>query len=274
MGASTDRVTLASIEDVTAEEWEALASRRIFFGHQSVGRDMIAGVRELLAEHPEIRVRLVESDEPAAVEGAALIEGRIGENRKPETKARAFARVVGAGLGANAIAMYKYCYVDINSETDVDALFDAYVTQAREIERSHPEITQVHITLPLRTVPGGAMERLKAVLGGSQEVALNVKRNRFNERLRQEFGGTAPIFDLALLESRHADGSRAFTRRGSQEVYMLAPEWTYDNGHLNEAGRRYVAEQFLVMLARLSAVRQPMDEPEAAGATGAPGRSN
>lgn len=44
-------ITMA-FADVTEAEWEGLASRRIFFGHQSVGRNILAGVRTFLATIP------------------------------------------------------------------------------------------------------------------------------------------------------------------------------------------------------------------------------
>ena len=272
VGAVSEPVTLASLNDVSAQEWQALASRRIFFGHQSVGRNMMTGIRELLEEHPEIGLRLVQADDPTTVEGPAFIDASIGENRKPATKARAFVEVVENGLGPDAIAMYKYCYVDVNADTDIDALFESYVAQTREIQRNHPEITLVHITLPLKTAPGGAKEYVKTLLGRPTEASLNMKRNRFNQRLREEFGGKAPIFDLARLESTRPDGTRSFTRHGGQQVFMLAPEWTYDNGHLNEAGRRYVAEQFLVMLAKIPSGQSsaPASGPASANPAQAP----
>lgn len=248
-----DRVALGSIGDVKAEEWEALATKRIFFGHQSVGRNMMKGVREVLAQRPEIRLNLVHTNDPATVSGPALIDANIGQNHDPASKSEAFARVIEAGLGPNAIAMYKYCYIDVGEDTDVDRFFDDYVARMRELERLHPGLTLVHITLPLKTAPGGPKEFVKHLIGRASETSVNVKRNRFNDRLRAEYGGRAPIFDLALLQATRPDGSRSFTRKGSEKVDMLAAEWTYDNGHLNEAGRRYVAEQFLIMLARLSA---------------------
>ena len=57
------------------------------------------------------------------------------------------------------------------------------------------------------------------------------------------------IFDLARYESSKADGSAEAVRYRGNSVPVLAKEWTYDGGHLNEVGRRRVAEAFLAQLA-------------------------
>ena len=272
MGASTDTMAMASLDEVTAAEWQALAQRRVFFGHQSVGRNMMEGIRAVLAQRPDIGLKLVQTSDPSSVEGPALFDANIGENRRPASKADAFVRVVEAGLGKGALAMYKYCYIDVAGGTDIDALFEAYREQTRRLERAQPGVTLVHVTMPLKTAPEGLKETVKTMLGRPTETALNIKRNRFNELMRTEYGSRAPVFDLARLESSRPDGSRAFTRYQGRPVDMLAPEWTYDNGHLNEAGRRHVAEQFLVMLARLAAA--PVGAPASAGAAAAPAQSD
>jgi hypothetical protein len=71
--------------------------------------------------------------------------------------------------------------------------------------------------------------------------------------MREAYAGRAPVFDLAVLESTRPDGSRVSYTQGADTVYTLAPEYTNDGGHLNEAAKRMVAEQLLIFLARLPA---------------------
>jgi len=80
----------------------------------------------------------------------------------------------------------------------------------------------------------------------------HVKRNEFNAMLRHAYVGREPFFDLAKLESTFPDGSQStFTKDGN--IYAaLVPDYTNDGGHLNEKGRRIVAEHLLVYLAQLS----------------------
>ena len=251
MGSVTGTAGRAKLTEVSPAGWEALAARRVFFGHQSVGRDIMEGVREIVAERPEIALRVVHADDPALVEGAAFIEGRIGVNRDPASKTSRFCEAARGGLGAGAVALHKYCYVDVRSDTDVERLFDDYARSLRELERTNPGLMIVHVTMPLTTSGGGAWEIARTAVGRPTDLALNIKRNRFNERMRATYAATAPVFDLALLQATAADGSPSYVRFGSRLVPRLAPEWTYDGGHLNPTGRRRLAEQLLVMLARV-----------------------
>ena len=57
--------------------------------------------------------------------------------------------------------------------------------------------------------------------------------------------------DLAGVESTHPDGTReSFTSRG-KDYFALVPSYSHDGRHLNEPGRRAVAEALLVFLANL-----------------------
>ncbi|HSH45215.1 MAG TPA: hypothetical protein VK966_05140 [Longimicrobiales bacterium] len=241
------------LSEIDAATWKALAQRRIFFGHQSVGRDMMNGMRRVLERHPHIGMAVVGADDPAEVQGPAFIESRIGKNREPGTKKDAFTAVLDGGFGdeRGAVAMYKYCYVDMQPHTDPHQLFEDYVGQIETLRERFPGLTIVHFTVPLKTAPTGLKETVKTYLGRSTETALNIKRNRYNQLMRERFAGVDPLFDLALLESTRPDGSRAYSTYRGQKVYMLAPEWTSDGGHLNEEAQVMAAERLLVFLAGL-----------------------
>lgn len=248
------------ITSITNDQWEALAARPIFFGHQSVGRDMMHGVARVLDAHPEIPLRVVSADGPEDVGGTAFIDARIGRNRAPESKSAAFLEWVRAmGDRPGALAMYKFCYVDVNADTDPARLFADYQATIEEARRRHPGLLIVHMTLPLHTADEGMGERIRTVLGFPTQTRLNAIRNRYNELLLQTYGGRDPVFDLALLESTRSDGSRAFTRYRGENVYMLAPEWTYDGGHLNDSAKYRVAERLLVFLAQVASAQSATD---------------
>lgn len=266
--ATTDTESMRSLSDVRAIEWEALANRRIFFGHQSVGRNILAGVRQVLEREPQITLRLVESENPGAIQGPAFIDANIGRNGDPESKANAFVRAIEQGFGdSGGIAMFKYCYVDVTPGTDIDKLFEDYATRIDSLKTVYPGLTIVHVTLPLKRLRGGKREWVKRLLGRSTDMALHVKRNRYNELLRARYQGTDPIFDLAMLESTRADGSRSAIRYRGRTVYTLAPEWTDDGAHLNEAAQIRVAEQLLILLATMSDDTQASDSTATSGAS-------
>ena len=59
------------------------------------------------------------------------------------------------------------------------------------------------------------------------------------------------LFDLALIEATFPDGSGNVHQKDGQSFQALVPEYTYDGGHLNEKGRRIVAEQLIIFLSNL-----------------------
>lgn len=242
----------ASLRDVDEASWQKLATRKIYFGHQSVGTNVIDGIRDLEQQNPQLRLNIVRNNNPAAVAGPAFVESLIGKNGDPRSKTTAFLAVVDEGMGAQGgIAMYKYCYVDMTRDTDVAKLFEDYETAGASVRAKYPDLTVVHITMPLTTVEGPVKALAKWALHKPTERDLEIKRNQFNDLLRQQYSGKEPIFDLAAAESTQLDGHSVFFEHEGVPVYTLAPEFTNDGAHLNELGRRVVAEQLLITLARL-----------------------
>lgn len=235
---------------VTPEQWRTLGTRRLFFGHQSVGGNIIDGVKAVLADRPDIPLQVFEA---AAVDSSSppgLYEARIGRNGDPGSKTLAFDAIVGRG-GA-AVGILKFCFVDVEGARNPDSLFAAYQRNMDALRARMPGLILVHVTMPLTTTGEGRRDLLKAkLLGRPTSYDLNVIRNRYNALLRQAYIGKEPVFDLARIESTHADGSRSFFMRGIDTVYTMAPEWTDDGGHLNDEARRMTAESFLALLATL-----------------------
>lgn len=245
-------VELPTLSEVPSEAWQRLAQRRLFFGHQSVGNDILAGVEDVLKEHPEIQLRVEETADPAQMREPGLYHARIGENGAPETKLASFINIASAGVADSGTALLKYCYIDVNGETDPAALFEAYQRDVDALKMANPGLTILHVTLPLQT-DWGEYFHWKRVIRGKLTThrELNFIRQAYNERMRATYGGREPIFDLAHLQSVGPDGKVQTVRYRWTRVPILARAWTYDGGHLNEEGRRRVAEAFLVTLARL-----------------------
>lgn len=249
---AADSASVVNSVKLGDQQVASLQTKRVFFGHQSVGADIIQGIRDLMAEDPRLKLNIVTSADPESVSGPALVESPIGENRKPQSKNEAFAAILAKGMGSQGgIAMYKYCYVDIDLKTDVQQLFQSYREQISAVKAEYPELTIVHITTPLTTVDMDAKSWVKVVLGRPTVRDLAAKRNEFNQLLRQAYSGKDPIFDLAEVESTLPDGSRSYFMRGNEQVYTLATGYTTDGGHLNGVGRRAAATRLLQVLADL-----------------------
>jgi len=239
---------------LTDQQIKNLISKRIFFGHQSVGDNIVQGVRDLISADPRLKINVVTSADPQSVPGAALVESHVGINRNPQSKTDAFIEIVNRGFGAQGgIALYKYCYIDFSSSTDVLSVFENYCKGIGTLRQKYPSLTIVHCTVPLTMdEPGRNLrERIRSGLRKILGRDPNVSRNKFNQLLRNAYAGTEPIFDIAEIESTRANGSRCYFKWGRQKIYTMAPEFTTDGGHINEIGRRSAAEKLLVLLSGL-----------------------
>ena len=245
---------MSTLRDVTSEEWRALASRRIFFGHQSVGGNLVQGVTDLLASHPEIPLKVIESRLVGSAPTAGFYHAKVGRNEHPDEKTADFVEIASRVLlEPGSIGMLKFCYVDVRGNTDPLTVFAQYRQRIAALREAEPHLTIVHFTMPLHTNEGRLDYWRLKLRGEDTERARNLVRNQYNQLLRAAYGGREPVFDLAALESTRADGSRSFFLHRGQPAFTLAEELTDDGGHLNASGRARIAEQFLVFLAKLPA---------------------
>jgi hypothetical protein len=253
----SDYIKLSDIKDISATAWNKLGGKKIFFGHQSVGRNIFAGIGDIITENPDINLNIMTISEPMILEKGVFAHANIGKNREPQSKIDAFASYMENGIGHSAeIAFFKFCYVDVVSETDVQELFTAYKTDIAKLKNKFPETTIVHFTVPLKKKYDPSLKQwIKDLLKrsrGSLSNEHNVKRNEFNDLIISEYNDSEPVFDIAKLESVYTDGSRETFSEKGKIYYSLVPEYTDDGGHLNEKGRKIIAEQLLIFLANLS----------------------
>lgn len=237
------------LQRITPEQWQRLSQRAIYFGHQSVGENILDGIRDLASENAHIRLRIVSGHaEPTS---AALHEFLIGQNGDVDSKNTAFLSATQGALGPRPVLMFKYCYVDMDAQTDAKRMFEAYRQTVSVLRAKHPQAVIVHVTAPLVAESSLFRYYINAVRGIPTTRDENARRNEYNQLLRSTYAGKEPVFDLAAAESTHADGRRSHVIVDGKPVDSLAPEWTDDGGHLNKRGRRRVAAQFLMTLAAL-----------------------
>lgn len=250
-----------------------LAESRVYFGHQSVGRDILDGLK-LLAEENGVALRIVEAPEGATDTLPGLVHSNAGRNREPLTKCEAFGRFVSEHASSRwDAAAFKFCYVDLGDEAGRDPakLLEMYRAAVAAARASRPDLNLVHVTIPLKSDPLGIPNAIKRAIGmGTAHDEDNVLRNAFNDLLRAEYAGE-PLFDLARAESTLPDGSRTGFKRDGKPVYTLAKQYTYDAGHLNQEGMRHVAAEFARAMAEAIRARpRPEAAPVAAAGDSAP----
>lgn len=238
--------------DAVRQQLEQIARRRIFFGHQSVGDNLLEGLAEVSRE-AGATLRVVESAAPDALDQPGLAHQKIGQNEQPDTKIAQFGSAMEGGLGAKAeIALYKFCYIDFGPDRDAADLFARYRAAHQALRAKYPGTTFVHVTTPLTTVQRGVTGWFKNTLGkGAWGERENVRRHQFNELLRKEYGGKEPLFDLAQVESTGEDGSQFLFERGGAKYPAMQPAYSDDGGHLNSVGRRRAALALISTLASL-----------------------
>jgi len=253
----TNRIMLPSIDDVPQEYWVKLAEKKIFFGHKSVGYNIVDGIEDILNEHKQIELNIVEARDPAEFDLPVFAHSQVGSNTDPVSKIESFTNIMDTGVGNKVdIAFFKLCYVNIVRDSDPQEILGRYSAAIEELEGRYPQTRFLHVSTPIRSVPKGAKRNLKqfikTLIGKPGVLDDNMMRLRFNKLLNDAYSATGSVFDLALVESVRPGGLRCYAAKGADRVYVMAPEYTEDGGHLNRLGRKKVAEQLLIILAEMA----------------------
>ncbi|MES9993344.1 MAG: hypothetical protein ABW098_15450 [Candidatus Thiodiazotropha sp.] len=238
-------------EDI-AGDLETFANAKIFFGHQSVGNNIIDGLGILEKGVKTVDLTVADYESHQADGNGCFLHTRVGKNREPESKCLDFGRIIDQELnGKIDYALLKLCYVDITKDSDVAQVFNDYRRTMDDLIARHPNITFVHTTMPLKNNPSGLKIKIKELLGRVHHQKLdNIKRNEFNNLLKTTYSDD-PVIDIAESESTYPDGSREFFISDGQTYYALIPGYTYDGGHLNEQGQIQVAKTFVHEMAEI-----------------------
>lgn len=230
---------------ISENEWRTVANLRILFGHQSVGDNMLDGVRQL-AEQAQVKLPIMKN---RSISGPGITHFYIGHNGNPDSKISDFSSAVQETASSGQqpdIAMMKLCYIDINRNTDIKILADNYIGTMVKLRQQFPNIKFVAITVPLTTLQAGPKAWVKRLMGKDPSGYLeNVRREEFNQILRERFNPEGLLFDLAAIEAQ----GNTFIFQGRQ-TKALPPALTSDEGHLNELGQQIVAATWVQYLAK------------------------
>jgi hypothetical protein len=233
--ASTTTALLpAATSSLTTADLQRVRATRVLFGHQSVGWNIVDGIGAVYSSRALAAPRFVVGAAPVSRSGFFAHDG-IGSNGAPATKIRDFAARLRGGAAARVdVAFMKLCYVDITAGTDVKAVFTQYSRTVRALRTSFPRLVLLHLTVPLTT-------------GSPSD---NAARGRYNALLRQAYGASGRLVDIAAAESVSPTGARVTVAyRGARYQAMYAG-YTSDGGHLNALGSRRVAAALLLRLSR------------------------
>ncbi len=238
----------SQISGISTSRWNNISKKYIFFGHQSVGRNILEGIAGVQKEHSGINLR-VEELKDKAPSGPALWHSRVGKNTQPSTKINEFERVLSEYGASFDYAGLKFCYVDVNQDTDVKALFNEYQLSVERLKKKFPHIKIIHFTVPLEATSWDIISKVKSVVKtiiGKPDA--NYRRYEYNQLVRGAYEKNEPFFDLAHIEATFPDGRRSTRTKDGVHYETLVPAYTNDGGHLNELAQKIVAESLLMFM--------------------------
>jgi hypothetical protein len=236
---------------------KTIEEQRIYFGHRSVGNNIIDGLSQIAQNYPDIELKIIRIDTVDQFPDSFFAHSLIGINTQPETKCDDFTRVVSTQMGSNVdIAFLKFCFADIKEDTQVDRVFQYYRETMIALKSEFPQITFIHLTVPLNSGSTGIKEWIKRTFDlGDYSDASNIKKNQFND-LMHEYYQDEPIFDVARAESTYPDGGRESFQKDGHTYYELIDAYTDSGGHLNEVGKIWVARELINSLATIGSERE------------------
>ncbi|MCI0570910.1 MAG: SGNH/GDSL hydrolase family protein [Myxococcaceae bacterium] len=233
---------------------EKLSRRRIFIGHPAAGESVLDGVRQVLATRAGVLLKAVEpKDSAAPLTPGTWVHAQVGEDGGPSSRLHHFVRWMDEGMAAQVdVAFFELSHADFDARTETRALFETYRSTMDALRARHPGTTFVHVTVPLTRVERGVKGWFKHLVGRSSKgEAENMRREAFNALLRETYGGTEPLFDLARLQATLPDGGQETFVRDGLSWPALAHMWASGDTHLNAAGQAHIAEHLLSLLAAL-----------------------
>lgn len=223
---------------ISKAELEAASKVRWFFAHQSVGGNVIKGIRALHKANGLQRPVEVSLDSGTSVpsSGGAVIDKHIGRNGHPFEKLADFDRTLRGGVADQIdAAVLKFCYADVREgRVDVNSVFEQYRQVMSALERDYPNVTFIYATAALK----------------ADTPADNVARAQLNSLIRNEYAKTGRLWDLAAIESTTLDGKKIGGDFNGQAYEALHQGFTHDGGHLYERGTELAAAPLLKMLVK------------------------
>jgi hypothetical protein len=232
-------------------EIEAISNCKIFFSHMSVGNNILEGISDIQQRDPRfLKININQVSSTSSIDKKGIFHKEIGNNGNAKLKCDTFRDIlVNQNLGYKIdIAMFKLCYVDFNENISVEDIFNHYVKTIEEIRNKFPTLRIIHITTPLTLHFTGLKSWLRNIIKGD---IYNVKRNQYNNLLKERFKESDILFDLAKIESTYSDGGREYFKYKGNIIYSLIDQYTYDGGHLNHTGRTLAAKELLTVILKL-----------------------
>jgi hypothetical protein len=223
---------------ISAQDLADSTRARWFFGHQSVGGNVLKGVDALYKEHDLGKARQVDLTDGGSLPatGGLVAHAHVGRNGHPLEKLADFDEIMRSGVAAQVdAAVLKFCYADVREgRVDIVGLFDEYRRVMTDLERDFPDVMFVYATVPLK----------------EDTAADNVLRTQLNAMIRTEFAETGRLWDIAAIESTTPEGEPVGGTHDGRPYQALHAGFTRDGGHLYTPGTEAAAAPLLELVAQ------------------------
>ena len=238
--------TLKTDNMINKIEFSSLHGKRVYFGHQSVGFNIIRGLDSLIKKNNVLNfIKVITLGEylslmiPENDSSFYFVHSVIGENGSPKSKLDDFQHKIDILKQIDA-AFLKLCFVDFDCNTDVNLLYSNYLDNITELEKKYADIKFVYFTVPI-TTKRNIINRVAKIILSRRDYSF--KRSQFNKLIRET--SNIKFFDIAYLESHLENDTTE-----NQEEYLLKT-YASDAGHLNSIGSEKVALHLLNYLNNL-----------------------
>jgi hypothetical protein len=230
---------------IKKSDLNSLPGKKVYFAHQSVGYNIIEGMKKIIAKNNElnfIKILTLEEYLQAKIteddSSFYLIHSGIGRNMFPDSKISDFRNKLDT-IGQVDAAFLKFCFIDVNRSTDVNLLHRNYMDAMSQFRLKYGNTKFLYFTCPVTAKENFIRGVIKAILNRPDD--LNKNRNRFNNLIREN--ENIELFDLAFYES-HEDNEKTTSER----EYLLKKYSTSDGGHLNDPGSEKIGAKLLLRL--------------------------
>lgn len=223
----------------------ALSTTRQILGHQSVGYQIFydafgsngtGGLKGLATANAAAGVTIVPNPGSlAAIPAGGWAERPNGSNGNPTSKIDAFRDSLAPTFQGIDYLGFKFCFVDFGGSSDVTSVWNHYRSVMDTLEANPAYRGRIiHVTVPLYAASVG-------------DVGGNTKRNEMSQHIRDTYGATGRVFDLAYFESHLDDGS-ACANGAVPAMCDGFSNGTGDAGHLGPAGVTRVSNAYLTFM--------------------------
>lgn len=173
--------------------------------------------------------------------GSFFANSYVGRNGQPFEKIEEFDRILRSGVADQIdVAVLKFCYADIREGTnDPVEVFEEYKRTLAALESRYPDVVFIHATEPIVQAENS-----------NGDGPNNIPRAVFNELMRNEYGDTGRLWDVAAIQATTLDGRVVQGTYQGQTYHALNPEFASGDGrHIAGPGLKALAGPLLELIA-------------------------